>query len=300
MRERQVALGVHASTASITADMAILDTCFEHMQEKFAKLEDEYPEHRVDNDGEALPPQREAEFHRVESEYREGHRDLFIARENLLAQGNAPAQVVPAGEPLNNPIKKRWDKLVVSMRAQLTQLQEGIEGLPPGNMTRILALEEKHRELVRAWEWSEELTAKLNETGLFNFDDLTAAQVDVDTEFEGPLETARIYIIAKRMECEVLFEETAAFATATAREALTTAAGGVGARRGSNSSGLRIKVAKMDPLRFSGKMKDYPIFREDWLALVTPELEDHEQRIQIRNKDPEQDRHNLGNMSSME
>ena len=99
MRERQLVLGAHASTASITVDMAILDTCFKHMQEKFAELEDEYPEHRVDDDGEALPPQREAEFHIVESEYREGHRDLFIARENLMAEGNASAQVVPAGAP---------------------------------------------------------------------------------------------------------------------------------------------------------------------------------------------------------
>ena len=107
MRERQVALGAHASIACLTVDMAILNTCFEPMQEKFSELEDEYPEHQVDDDGEALPPQREAEFHRVESEYRECHRDLFIARENLTAQGNAPAQVVPAGVPLNIPIKKR-------------------------------------------------------------------------------------------------------------------------------------------------------------------------------------------------
>ena len=170
--------------------------------------------------------------------------------------------------------------------------------MPQGSMARILALEEERNELVQAWEWSKELTAKLNETGLFDFDDLTAAQEDVDTEFEGPLETARIHIITKRTECKVLFEETAAIAKAnerfaeiaratareeaqeeraTAREALTTAAGGVGARRGSNSSGSRIKVAKMDPPRFSGKMKDYPSFREDWHALVTPELEDHEQ-----------------------
>ena len=198
MRERQVALGAHASIASITADMAILDTCFEHMQEKFSKLKNQYPEHLVDDDGEALPPQREAEFHRVKSEYREGHRDLFIARENLMAQGNAPAQVVPAGAPLNNPIKKRWDKLVVSMRAQLIQLHEGIEGLSPGSMARILALLEECKQLVQAWEWSEELTAKLDETGLFDFDDLTAAQENVDTEFKGPLETARLQIIAKR------------------------------------------------------------------------------------------------------
>ena len=47
-------------------------------------------------------------------------------------------------------------------------------------------------------------------------------------------------------------------------------------------------------------MKDYPSFREDWLALVTPELEDHEHRIQICNKVPEQDWRNLSNMSSME
>ena len=45
MRERQVALGAHASMASLTVDMAILDTCFEPMQEKFTELEDEYPEH---------------------------------------------------------------------------------------------------------------------------------------------------------------------------------------------------------------------------------------------------------------
>ena len=56
MWERQVALGAHASIASITADMAILNTCFEPMQEKFTELEDEYPEHRVDDNGEALPP----------------------------------------------------------------------------------------------------------------------------------------------------------------------------------------------------------------------------------------------------
>ena len=58
MRQRQQVLGACVSTASITADMAILDTCFEHMKEKFAKLDDDYPEHMVDNDGEALPPQR--------------------------------------------------------------------------------------------------------------------------------------------------------------------------------------------------------------------------------------------------
>ena len=56
----------------------------------------------------------------------------------------------------------------------------------------------------------------------------------------------------------------------------------------------------MDPPHFSGKMKDYPSFKEDWLALVTPELEDHDQRIQIHNKVPEQDWCNLSNMSSME
>ena len=46
----------------------------------------------------------------------------------------------------------------------------------------------------------------------------------------------------------------------------------------------------MDPPSFSGKMKDYPSFHEDWDGLVTPELEDHEQRIQIRSKVPEKDK----------
>ena len=40
MRERQVALGAHASITSFTADMAILDTCFEPMQEKFTELDE--------------------------------------------------------------------------------------------------------------------------------------------------------------------------------------------------------------------------------------------------------------------
>ena len=58
-------------------------------------------------------------------------------------------------------------------------------------------------------------------------------------------------------------------------------------------------MAKMDPPGFSGKMKDYPSFREDWLGLVTNELEDHEQMILIRSKVPEKDKRNLANMSTM-
>ena len=128
---------------------------------------------------------------------------------------------------------------------------------------RIQALEGEHIELVSAWEWSEELTRKLQETGISDFDDLTTAQDDLDLEFDGPLEKARIDIIAKRTECEVLFEEAAAaeratersaeIARATAREeaqddraaAVSALVSGVGARRGSHSSGLRLKVAKI-------------------------------------------------------
>ena len=62
MRQRQQVLGAHTSIATITADMTVLDTCFKHMKEKFAELDDNYPEHKVDDDGEVLLPQREAEF----------------------------------------------------------------------------------------------------------------------------------------------------------------------------------------------------------------------------------------------
>ena len=54
MRTRQQVLGAHTSTATITANMTVLDTCFEHMKEKFAELIDNYPEHEVDNNGEVL------------------------------------------------------------------------------------------------------------------------------------------------------------------------------------------------------------------------------------------------------
>ena len=59
------------------------------------------------------------------------------------------------------------------------------------------------------------------------------------------------------------------------------------------------RMAKMNPPGFSGKMKDYPSFREDWQGLVTNELEDHEQRILIRIKVPEKDKINLAYMSNM-
>ena len=187
----------------------------------------------------------------MESEYRDQTHKLFIARENLMAEGNAPAEDVPAGAQLANPTKKKREKLVISMRTQLAQLQDDIGRLPPGSMARIQALEGEYIELVSAWEWSEELTRKLQETGIRDFDDLTTAQDDLDVEFDGPLEKARIDIIAKRTECEVLFEETAAAERATERSAeitratarkeaqenraieisaLTTSAVGVGAR----------------------------------------------------------------------
>ena len=58
-------------------------------------------------------------------------------------------------------------------------------------------------------------------------------------------------------------------------------------------------MAKMNPPDFSGKMKDYPSFREDWQGLIANELEDHEQRILIRIKVPEKDKINLAYMSNM-
>ena len=151
MKTRQEELGAYKPVATINADMSVLDTCFEQMKEYFAELDGDYPKPEVDDNGEVLLPQREAEFQRVESEYREQHRELFITRENLMAEGNAPAQDVPAGVQLVNPIKKKRDKLVVSMRTQLAQLQDDIGRLPQGSMARILAFEEEHTQLVSAW-----------------------------------------------------------------------------------------------------------------------------------------------------
>ena len=89
---------------------------------------------------------------------------------------NAPAEVdEPTGAQLANPIKKKRDRLVISMRTQLVNLQDAIGRLPLTSLIRIQALEGERIELMSAWILSKELTRKLQETEIGSFNELTNA-----------------------------------------------------------------------------------------------------------------------------
>ena len=141
MKTRQDDLGANKTVATINTDLSVFETCWLEMKKDYIELDDNYPEPEVDKAGELLLATREPEYQQVESEYRDQTHELFITRENLMAKGNAPAEDVPAGVQLTNSTKKKRDKLVISMRTQLAQLQDNIGRLPPGSMARIQALE---------------------------------------------------------------------------------------------------------------------------------------------------------------
>ena len=51
----------------------------------------------------------------------------------------------------------------------------------------------------------------------------------------------------------------------------------------------KLHLAKMEPPTLSGKLKEYPSFREDLKVIVKKELKDTDQRYQIMWKVPERD-----------
>ena len=107
MKTRQDDLGANKTVATINADLSVLETCWLEMKKDYIELDDNYPEPEVNEAGELLLAIWELEYQRVESEYRDQTCELLIARENLMAEGNAPAEVdVPAGSQLAIPMKK--------------------------------------------------------------------------------------------------------------------------------------------------------------------------------------------------
>ena len=123
---------------------------------------------------------------------------MLVTMKTLVAEINAPTMVGELTEAQQaDPIKRKRERLVTSMRAQVTDLVEAIERLPVTSLIRIQALEGECVELMSAWILSEELMRKLQEMEIGSYDELTNAQDDLDTEFTRPLEKARKDIIAK-------------------------------------------------------------------------------------------------------
>ena len=105
---------------------------------------------------------------------------------------NTPAEVEePTGAQLADPIKKKRDRLVISMRTQLADLVEVIQRLPVTSLIRVQALEGERLELMSPWILSDELTRQLQETDIGSIEELTNAQEELDAEFTDPMEKAR-------------------------------------------------------------------------------------------------------------
>ena len=115
------------------------------------------------------------------------------------------------GAQLADHIKKTRERLLNSMRAQLTSLEQAIEILPAvPSIIQIQALESEWEKIMSTWRMSGELTKRIQETEISSFHDVNNAQDELDTRITEPLEKLRKDIIAKRIECKVLLEEAAA------------------------------------------------------------------------------------------
>ena len=119
----------------------------------------------------------------MEIVYQNQQRTFLVTMKALVAEINAPAVVVEQTEAqLANPIKKKRERVVTSMRVQLTDLKKVIERLPVmASLIRIQALEDEHVEKVSAWIMSEELMRKIQKTEIGSYGEVNDAQDELDT-----------------------------------------------------------------------------------------------------------------------
>ena len=131
IRQRQDPEVANNNVATIETELQILGTYWQQASKDFAKLNDNFPEFDVDENGEPLESEQEREYERVKSMYKDQQRAPLIYKRTLVAEARAPATVNKlTGAQLADPIKKMRERLVTSMRAKLTDLEEAIERLP--------------------------------------------------------------------------------------------------------------------------------------------------------------------------
>ena len=81
----------------------------------------------MDQNGEYPESDRDREYQRVKSVYKDQQRTMLLAKKFLEAEART---LGPGNGWLADPIKKTRERLLNSMRAQLTSLEQAIEILP--------------------------------------------------------------------------------------------------------------------------------------------------------------------------
>ena len=147
-----------------------------------------------------------------------------------------------------------------------------------------LELESLCTEARSLWKSTKKMSEEIKMIDPTTLDDTDATQAVTDTEVSNelhPLELKVTKLVTLCREAKEKADTVAAREAASASNAFIREAPGSG-------GGLGLERLKL-PV-FTGKLADYPSFKEDWSHLVHGNLDPHTEKVMIRENIPKTDR----------
>ena len=126
--------------------------------------------------------------------------------------------------------------------------------------------------------------------------DADATQAVTDTEVSIKLYPLELKVAKLVTSCKEAKEKAD---TVAARAAASTPNTSTGEAPGSGRSGGGLGLERLKLPVFTGKLADYPSFKEDWGHLVHGNLDPHTEMVQIRENVPQIDKIEMRNLRSM-
>ena len=298
----KVDAGEYITKDDISDQLQIIQELWQKVDQDYDHLEVEFPDNEpvLDEDGQPTLTVREQEYQTAESLYRRLEKTFKIALRALEAVEDVGAPVDVDKALQTAPVKMKRDRLVEDLKHRLEIAQMNLVDIPESEATTDLELLfQQVEELSAMWQRADDLAAEISQLDPAMKDQCQLDTAALEEEIKLPLRNLRDGIHTKFAKNKGLRDAASLTATraASAPSSPVTSTSPNTFFLDNSAGGLGLERLKYP--KFSGKMADYPTWKEDWNLLVHAKLSEPTEILKLRESVPEEARVELVTMRTL-
>ena len=199
--------------------------------------------------------------------------DLSVARLALMEVGSVIKVPEKTPKQLAEAIKISREEIVTEMKYEIQQAQTLYDTVRPSEtLIEAQQLEKDIGEIKQLWKKTKELTKEIGDTDVAAKEAAQTDQKVLDEEMATVFRPLAAKVKNLGISCRKLKDQADVNRTdiLAATQSLTPSSPTGSAPWGQNG---RLKLERIPIPTFSGKMQDYPTFKDDWEVLVNDRAE---------------------------
>ena len=269
-----------------------LSTCYDELEDRHPEVP---PEPQVDVD--PVPSERQVLYNNLRRKYSDAKVKVVHKISDLRGQiVPVPVlQLTPA--QMANRKKVNREEVVTELKRKLQILKNKADAFVISEyLTGSLELESLCAEVKSLWRSTKVMSEEIIAIDPTNLGEADETQAATDTEVSVVVHPLELKIARLVTSCR---EEKEKADTAAARAAASTPNTPTGLAPWSGRSNQSLGLERLKLPVFTGKLADYPSFKEDWSHLVCGNLDSHTEMVKIRENVPKADKIELRNLRLM-